>query len=239
MPRYPLDFHERRSAVILPPDPSQTGEPAPAVLFLHGIGERGDGPAELSRVFRWGLPKLRRSGHWPAAIPFPYRLLVPQCPPDRQWHDADVIAALDRWLIDLGQQRRIDPQGVIVAGFSMGGIGTFALALAYPRRFAALVPVCGRCHAPERLPELAHLPIWLAYAADDEVVDLAEGSRLAAEVLIPSGRCTVRPFRLGASASDSAHVRTADAAFADPALYHWLSRHTGHGPTAVDNAPAQ
>ncbi|HYN39387.1 MAG TPA: hypothetical protein VES39_09050, partial [Rhodospirillales bacterium] len=96
-----IRFERDHTCVWLPPDSDalQTGPP-PAVLFLHGIGERGNGGDDLHLVRRWGLPKLRSTTashqHNPVMAPvFPFLVLAPQCPADARWCDADVLQALD------------------------------------------------------------------------------------------------------------------------------------------------
>lgn len=206
------------------PDNDAMAAPPPLVLFLHGQGERGSGGTDLQQVCRWGLPKFRSVGTPLADAPFPFLVIAPQCPPQRFWHDDDMQAAIERLLDNVVSEGLVDPDQLFVAGFSMGGIGSFCLALRNPSRIAALVSVCGRCPLPESLAGLATLPMWIAYAEDDEFSELTEGSQLAIDVLSPFGKLVKRTYRLGAIDGLSAHVRTADAAFADHELYRWLAR---------------
>ena len=112
-------------------------------------------------------------------------------------------------LLDGPIAERGDATRLYLTGFSMGGIGAFCLALRQPHRFAALASVCGACTTAESLPRLSHLPLWVAYGEDDEIGELTRGSR---EIVRRRGG-------LGP------HVRTADAADAEPALYDWLLAH--------------
>src|SRR3546814_9455792 len=82
---------------------------------------------------------------------------------------------------------------------SMGGYGTWELALAQPERFAALVPVCGavRQISDERAlyvtqvagdPDpyatiaetLRDVPVWIFHGAKDDVVPTTDDRRLIA-----------------------------------------------------------
>ena len=136
---------------------------APAILFLHGVGERGSGGEELTRVRDWGLPKFRAGGRRLLDGPFPFLVIAPQCPPDRTWCDDDVLQALDDLVEEIARTDGTDANRLHVSGFSMGGIGAFCVALRQPARFASLSSVCGRCPAPDALPALAELPAWIAY----------------------------------------------------------------------------
>lgn len=223
-----IDFRHDRSCLLLPADIQPAGGPPPTIVFLHGVGERGAGGADLHRVARWGLPKLR-SGSPPALAGFAFQVVAPQCPADCRWCDPDVLGGLDALIDAMVAGGVADPQRLVIAGFSMGGVGTFCAALHAPRRFAALVSVCGACEPPERLPELAHLPMWVAWAEDDEVGYLTAGSRDIIARTQGNDTVIARPYRLGALPGAGAHVRTADAAFAEPELYRWLARTLSSG----------
>lgn len=216
-----LRFERERNMLWLPADAPTAGVRAPLILFLHGKGERGAGGVELDRTAAWGLPKLRRERRLPLD-PFPFDVLAPQCPDDVTWCDESVLSALDALLEEI--TRPPGPAALYLAGFSMGGYGAYCLALRHPHRFAALVSVCGKCFTPERLDTLAHLPQWVAWAEDDEIGYLTEGSREIVARLQGSGKVTARPYRLGAEGEVWAHVRTADAAFAELNLYSWLQQ---------------
>ncbi|MBK8175057.1 MAG: prolyl oligopeptidase family serine peptidase [Rhodospirillales bacterium] len=218
-----IGFEAGKTGLWIPPDRGSAGGPPPLILFLHGIGERGCGGPELARVAAWGLPKLRTTNGLTNESGFPFLVVAPQCPPDRHWCDRemrDAVAALVDHLVATGAA---DPARLYLAGFSMGGIGSFCIALDRPLQFAALVSVCGACEdQPERLPELAHLPMWIAYGEDDEIERLTRGSKDVVARLSRFGRLVERPFCVGRAGNIGAHPRTADAAFAETALYHWL-----------------
>lgn len=225
-----MRFVEGENLLLLPPDPlvgealGAEAPPPPAILYLHGMGERGDRPEELPAAARWGLPKLRKEGRRLSSPPFPFLVAVPQCPKANTWCDEAALRGLGH-LIDVLAERA-DPRRLYLAGFSMGGIGAFCLALRQPRRFAALASVCGACRTPDALPALAHLPLWIAYGEDDEIGELTEGSRAVVATLAGHGRLMDKPYRLGHKGGLGPHVRTADAAFAEPALYAWLLGHS-------------
>jgi len=201
-----------------PPPPDGT----PAVLFLHGVGERGNGYGELSKVADWGLPKFRAEGRPLSQDPFPFAVIAPQCPPDKTWCDDEVLDALDRLLVGIKAKDDIDNSRLHLSGFSMGGIGAFCFALRRPACFASMSAVCGRCLTPDALPSLARLPIWIAYAEDDEITELAQGSKIAAQRLVRYGNLIDHRYRLGHHGDLGPHIRTCDAAYAEPELYRWL-----------------
>ncbi len=174
----------------------------PLVLFLHGSGERG---RDLERVRLHGLPReLDRGRELPAFV------LAPQCPEGSWWDTGALAALLDR----VEAEFPTDPQRVLVTGLSMGGYGSWALALAQPGRFAALVPVCGGGD-PARAAEIRHIPQWIFHGALDEVVPPRRSEEMA-EALRACGadvRLTLYP--------DLGH-NSWDRAYREEGLYSWL-----------------
>ena len=101
----------------------------PLLLFLHGSGERG---SNLEKVKVHGPPKLVAEGK-----DLPFIIVAPQCPDRRSWDSDELIGLLN----DIEKKYRVDRSREYLTGISMGGYGTWALALAQPNRFAAIAPI--------------------------------------------------------------------------------------------------
>jgi predicted peptidase len=184
----------------------------PAILFLHGVGERGHDGKKQTTV---GLGPALRDGTVKAeAI-----VIFPQCPEEQRWVNAApiAIAALD----DAERQFSIDEDRVALTGMSMGGAGVWALAAAYPTRWSALAPICGYVHRPANVPELGNVtkesyadfasrlplvPIWIFHGSDDDTVPVTE-SRAMADVLGENAAYTEFPC-VGHYAWDPAYTGT-------------------------------
>jgi predicted peptidase len=144
-----------RYLLYLPADyDSNAAAKWPLVLFLHGSGERGD---DIEKVKIHGPPKLVSQGK-----EFPFMVVSPQCPTGSRWN-ADELASL---VDELAGQYRVDRQRLYVTGLSMGGSGTWSLVSAYPDKFAAAMPLCGRGDL-EAVAKLAKTPIWVLVGAKD------------------------------------------------------------------------
>jgi predicted peptidase len=183
--------------------------PWPLILFLHGSGERGD---DLAFVEREGLPRRLVEGYTLPAL-----VAAPQCPTDSDWElQTDALLAL---LDHLHARYPVDAGRVYLTGLSMGGRGTWLLALLHPERFAAAVPICGRRPGPLRPneipPALARLPIWAFHGARDTVVPVSETETIVAglHMVGSDARCTIYP--------DLGHDSWT-AAYAEPELERWL-----------------
>src|ERR1041385_6675508 len=100
----------------------------PAILFLHGAGERGtDGLVQTNVGL--GAAIRQNASRYPAIVVFP------QVPPDSQWvgTPADVaVAALQQTL----REFHVDQARVYLTGLSMGGHGTWYVVYRHPELFA-------------------------------------------------------------------------------------------------------
>ncbi|MGI6209069.1 MAG: prolyl oligopeptidase family serine peptidase [Anaerolineae bacterium] len=191
----------------------------PLVLFLHGMGERGD---DLELVKKHGIPKMVKEGE-----SFPFVVISPQCPADSWW--TGELPALQALLDHALQEYAVDPDRVYLTGLSMGGYGTWHLASAAPHRFAAVAPVCGGGLSffgfPEKVTALREVPVWAFHGEKDEVVPLAESEKLVQQLQAVGGdaRLTVYP--------ECGH-NSWDAAYSDPELYRWFLSHRRRGGEA-------
>jgi len=177
----------------------------PLVLFLHGAGERG---RDLELVKKYGPPKLVAQGR-----DFPFILVSPQCPSE-QWWRTDVLNAL---LDEVIARHEVDEDRVYVTGLSMGGFGTWSLAIETPERFAAVAPICGGGF-PYLAFRMKKVPVWAFHGADDEVVPLYESERMVTAVNEAGGRARLTVY------PDVGHDAWTQT-YENPALYDWLLSH--------------
>jgi predicted peptidase len=190
--------------LYLPAEYSDDGEPWPLMLFLHGAGERG---SDLDLVAKHGPPKLIREGR-----EFPCIVVSPQCPTDQWW--AGEVDALSALLDELTADLNVDADRVYLTGLSMGGFGTWALAIREPDRFAALVPVCGGGDR-FRASQISHTPAWVFHGAKDPVVPLEKSEEMVNALKAGGGepRFTVYP-----EAEHDSWTET----YENDELYEWL-----------------
>lgn len=147
--------------LYLPPGSDDADKKLPVILYLHGASCRGD---DLNKLKRYGLPwYVGKHGE------FPFIVISPQCKSGGSWDDPKSLIAL---VDDVIAEHNGDPDRVYLTGMSLGGAGTWATALAYPDRFAAIAPVCAP--PPEErfgpLEGLTNLPIWVFHGTADTVI---------------------------------------------------------------------
>lgn len=130
----------------------------PVLLFLHGVDERGK---NLELVKKHGPPKIVEEKD------FPFIIVSPQCPKEQWWIAEDLNLLLEKIIRDY----RVDTNQVYLTGLSMGGFGAWELAVKYPNKFAAIVPICGGGN-PVLVNRIGHIPIWVFHGAKDNIVPI-------------------------------------------------------------------
>jgi len=117
-------------------------------------------------------------------------------------------------LKDVSKKYRIDENRIYVTGLSMGGYGTWDLAIKYPNRFAAIAPVCGGGD-PTKASVLKDLPIWVFHGAKDEVVTL-DKSQVMVDAIEKTGGSV--KFTIYPEANHDSWTET----YNNPELYEWF-----------------
>ena len=198
----------------------------PAILFLHGAGERGtDGLLQTNVGL--GAAIRQNASRYPAVVVFP------QLPPDSQWvgTPADMaVAALQQTM----REFHVDASRVYLTGLSMGGHGTWYIAYRHAELFAAIVPICGwvrdspmfRGSVPvvpgdsasvmtNLAQHLGKVPIWIFHGEVDQVVNV-NGSREPATALKAAGANVQYTELLGLNHNSW------DAAYGSDEFVRWL-----------------
>ena len=149
---------EMRYAISLPPEYAEAPDaPRPLVLALHPGGRS----VYYGSWFMQSIvePALR---DWDAVI------VAPDVPA-RSWSVPESERAVLALLADVTARHAIDPDRVLVTGFSMGGAGTWYLAARNPDLFTGAIAVAAR-PAADRLDSFGQIPVYLIHSPDDEVV---------------------------------------------------------------------
>lgn len=194
-----------RKYTLYTPDGYDGKTPMPLILFLHGAGERGDDGVVPAQV---GLgPAILKRGGVPAFVLFPQAR--------RTWSadSTDMKAALLA-LDEVASKYRIDPKRIIVTGLSMGGHGSWDIAVKQPDQFAACVPICGPGQVAQ-VERLRAMPVW-AFCGDDDQARTLHNMRAMVEGLTSKGgQARITEYR-------GVGHNSWDRAYNDPALIDWM-----------------
>lgn len=184
------------------PNSMQESEKLPLLIFLHGMGERGN---DLNKVKFHGPPSFLDDKK-----DFPFICISPQCPDTIYWNEELLLPFYD----EIIAKYPIDKNRIYITGLSMGGFGTWKSIIAKPDLFAAAVPICGGGD-PSKLESIKSLPIWVFHGAKDDVVPLIRSKEMVdgLKELGSDVKFTVYP-----EATHNSWTET----YNNPELYDWL-----------------
>jgi Dienelactone hydrolase family len=135
----------------------------PLFISLHGSGQSGnDNQAQMGGVT--GIfTKAEQQAENPCFV------LVPQCPDSAIGWSKQVADNLMTLIDDLSARLPVDVNRLYLTGYSMGGFGCFRLAVKYPEKFAAVVPLAGGGDV-KQADVLKLTPIWAFHGDKDDMV---------------------------------------------------------------------
>ncbi|MBC3788703.1 alpha/beta hydrolase-fold protein [Spirosoma utsteinense] len=153
--------------LYLPSDYAPNKVGYPLVIYLHGGSHKGN---DLNKLKGYGLPYLVDQKN-----DFPFIIASPQCPDGMFWSTENWFDSL---YSELTTHYRVDKKRVYLTGISMGGYGTWQTALAYPDKFAAIIPLCGGCDDSTQICKIKKIPVWTFHGTADDVIPIDETERL-------------------------------------------------------------
>ena len=141
--------------------PNEMKENLPLIVQLHGAGERASGNEELHLVDFHGFSKFLSKEERECVV------VMPQCPANTFW--AARVESILNFIEQVIEEYKIDRERVYLTGLSMGGFGTWYTAMAKPKMFAAIAPVCGGGMS-WNAGVIKKIPVWAFHGAEDGVV---------------------------------------------------------------------
>lgn len=172
------------------------------IVFLHGVGSRGDDLLPLQQLWQSSLPESQFAApDAPFACDFSagyqWFSVAGVTPDNRPERVAAARAAFDQRLQQvMAQQGFTDqPERLVLVGFSQGSIMALDAVVSGRWPLAAVVAFSGRLASVQPYTPVTTTPVLLVHGSDDQVIPAGE-SRRAAEQLaalkIPH-RCHILP----------------------------------------------
>ena len=103
-------------------------------------------------------------------------------------------------------------------GASMGGYGTWQLAMSLPELFAAIVPICGG-GMYWNASRLVNIPIWAFHGGKDTTVFKEESIKMVDAVNKCGGNAKITIY------PENGHDAWSDT-YKNPEVFHWLLSNT-------------
>ncbi len=180
--------------LVVEPDDYDDTLDYPVVTLLHGFGASMTDLAGLS-------PSIHRTGYLYLFPNAPIPLQIGQGMVGYAWTPpgggSESEAAGERaeellagFFEEVEQRHGGTDGGIVMGGFSQGGMMTYRFGLPRPDKFAGLVVLSGRVPSPEgmaaRLPERRDQHIFVAHGVRDAMIDVAD-ARASLEFLESNG----------------------------------------------------
>ena len=149
--------------------PEKKDNNLPLLLFLHGIGERGN---KVEDVEKYALPKYMNKFN------IPYIIVAPQCTDNNFWdyHLRDVEKILE----EVYKEYQYDKNRMCILGSSMGAFGAWNYIMSRPKLFKGIVSVSGGIMLPvnQTLLPLKDKSILIYHGSADDVIDVNESIKI-------------------------------------------------------------
>ena len=196
--RFPKDFDENKKY--------------PVILFLHGAGSRGNDTTALEVNPFFEITSKYED--------FPFVVYAPLCS-ENTWFD--MFETLERFAQKISDEKFADKKKIYAMGPSMGGYGTWQIAMSLPDTFAAIVPVCGG-GMYWNAGRLKNTPVWAFHGGKDGCVKCEESVKMVDAVNKCEGdaRLTIYP--------ENAHDAWSDT-YKNYEVFKWLLSHEKKGIT--------
>ena len=189
------------------PESYKSGDKCPVILFLHGAGSR---TADINVLVNNPFHTLTEQHK-----NFPFITVAPHCVGENTWFD--YFERLKNFVRHIALSDFTDPERLYCMGTSMGGYGTWQLAMSMPEYFAAIVPICGggmywNSH------RLVNIPVWAFHGKKDTVVCPEESEKLVERINLCGGsaKLTFYPERDHDAWTDT---------YSNPEVFKWLLEH--------------
>jgi pimeloyl-ACP methyl ester carboxylesterase len=174
---------------IFVPESYDAAKPAPLVVALHGMG--GD-ENTIFEAYANGLLKREAERHG-------FLVVCPKGRDSASMYRASAEKDVLDAMADVERTYRVDSTRVYLMGHSMGGYGTWSIAMGHPDLFAALGPISGGGTAAG-MAAIRGIPEYVVHGDDDRTVPVTQsrnmveaGRKAGAEIVyveVPGGSHT-------------------------------------------------
>ncbi len=207
-----IDAGSNTYYITLPSGYETSNRDWPVLLFLHGGGGLIEG--------RRAIGPHRIAGELEH---YPFIVVTPMVGRPRGWSNEFHLGVLNTLLDEVLANYRADSARVYVTGVSMGGSGTWALAIDSPDRFAAIAPVSYGSKKDQDLARIKDLPISIYHCVLDHKAPYRKSAESFAALEKLGADVTLTSYPLG-GLDGNPHDGWART-YSNLAFYEWLLKH--------------
>ncbi|MBM3981344.1 MAG: hypothetical protein FJ304_13865 [Planctomycetes bacterium] len=182
----------------------------PVILFLHGAGEtKQANKKDVKLPVEVGIgPAIKKRPD------FQFITVIPRAEGFGWGADTANAKRALAMLDTVNKEYKTDAKRQYLTGLSMGGMGTWSIAMAHPDRFAAIAPICGPGDA-KTAEKIKNVPTW-GFVGDKDSERIVTGMKGMIDALEKAGakpKYTVYP---------GVGHNSWDAAYGTDELYKWM-----------------
>ncbi len=145
--------------------PANAKENMPLIVYLHGGSGKGNDLELITSAD--GFPQYLKEGQLGDVASY---VVIPQLPSTQKGWSNGAAAVYDLIKVTISKFK-IDEKNISLTGHSMGGTGTWSLALSYPTLFKKIAPLSGSIQlADDSVEKLKNLPVWAFVGSADTIV---------------------------------------------------------------------
>ncbi|MBL7664315.1 MAG: dienelactone hydrolase family protein [Bacteriovoracaceae bacterium] len=155
-----------------------TADKYPLVVFLHGLGEQGDGnigncATETNKSLWSGLCEVTKNGA-PLRLQGSFDVPAIVVSPQTSTYWVSDLAKIDRFITFIEERFEVDSNRIHITGMSMGGAGTMDYSRQYHQRVASVVAVCHADNTQTNDINLRGKPVWFFHAYNDSTTTFSK-----------------------------------------------------------------
>lgn len=205
----------------------------PLLIFIHGVGELGNGSSDLWMAANIGAPGLIKNGKFPPNFAvngknYSFIVISPQF---KTWPSVSDVNDIINYAIT---KYRIDTARIYISGLSMGGGITWDYAAIYNTRIAAIAPICGASGPTNEKAQkiaLGGIAVWAFHNQDDPIVTPNNSTGYVNKINSYNPPMAAR-ITLWPTGGHDAWTRATDPAYKENNLnmYEWMLQHIRSKP---------
>ncbi|AHM63624.1 hypothetical protein D770_26905 [Flammeovirgaceae bacterium 311] len=215
----PYGFYE-----YLPVDYNSNSNNYPVLIFLHGLGEKGNGTTQLWEAIEHGPQREVEKGR-----DFPFIIVSPQTD---VWWSVDKVNSFVEWVKN---KYRVNSDKVYMTGLSMGGISTFDYVNKYPNQLAAMVPIAGENKRLSNSCNITQVKLWAFHGDADPTISVQK-SKDAVKYYNACNPSPLAKLTIYPNVNHNSWTRTYDGS-AGHDIYKWMLQYSRGTSKTSNSAP--
>jgi|GEM_PF-2491019 len=162
----------------------------PLIVDMHGSG--GETVIDSLISGAWGSYGIE---HFRDNTELPFLMALPRNPTGGAWgNSADLVIQM---IENLKAKYPIDVNRIYLTGFSMGGYGSWDVAMKYPDVFAAIAPCSGATKVYDQVYKIGNLPVLALHGYEDNVTSYQDELYAAERMMRLNGRSGLITLDMG------------------------------------------